>query len=203
MWSSPKLVPARVTREDEEPSTILDFFAVLKPARSSVKELQQPSDDDLWTLKNKERKESESSLPTTPLSPTSSLSLSEKLNNLLNAESLNLQELRKLCWNGIPNNKLRAAIWPILIGMVQPNDPDKRAAFLNKRKIEYLEQRQLTLAESKEETTWHQISIDMPRTHPGIPLYQKEATQQAMLRVLYVWSIRHPTTNYVQGISFD
>eukprot|EP00835_Amoeboradix_gromovi_P000301 NODE_10_length_47437_cov_0.363429.p19 type:complete len:211 gc:universal NODE_10_length_47437_cov_0.363429:22097-21465(-) len=204
MWTSPKLVPAKITREDEEPSSLLDFFSVLKPPKVQVKE--QMSDDDLWTVENKtkDRKASESSINSSTSNQNnivSPASLSERLSALLSSESLNIVELRKLCWNGIPTNKLRAAIWPILIGMVQPNDADKRASFINKRKTEYLEQRSITLSESKEETTWHQISIDMPRTHPSIALYQKEATQKAMLRILYVWSIRHPTTNYVQGKS--
>eukprot|EP00834_Sanchytrium_tribonematis_P005416 NODE_325_length_9674_cov_0.932846.p8 type:complete len:202 gc:universal NODE_325_length_9674_cov_0.932846:4421-5026(+) len=195
-WTSPKLVPARITRENEEPSSLLDYFSVLKPAKAPIRE---PSgDDEVWNIKEpKERKPSSASESPIVNSP---VTLIEKLNNLITSESLNIQDLRKLCWNGIPTNKLRAAIWPILIGMVQPNDPEKRAAFIIKRKNEYIEQRILTLNETRDANTWHQITIDMPRTHPGIPLYQKESTQQAMLRILYVWSVRHPTTSYVQGI---
>ena len=202
MWSSPKLVPARITREDEEPSSLLDYFSVLKPTKIQTK-VQQPADDDLWSLdgKIKTRKSSEASIPPITPSNTSPVSLADKLNSLLHSELITIQDLRKLCWNGIPNNSLRAKIWPILIGMVQPSDLEKRTAFILKRKNDYLEQRAITLNESKEKTTWNQISIDMPRTHPSLALFQKESTQSAMLRILYVWSIRHPTTNYVQGIT--
>lgn len=48
---------------------------------------------------------------------------------------------------------------------------------------------------------WHQISIDVPRTRPGVPLWQAEATQRSLERVLYVWAIRHPASGYVQGIN--
>jgi hypothetical protein len=52
-----------------------------------------------------------------------------------------------------------------------------------------------------DETIWHQISIDIPRTNPHIPLYSYEATQRSLERILYVWAIRHPASGYVQGIN--
>lgn len=48
---------------------------------------------------------------------------------------------------------------------------------------------------------WHQISIDVPRTRPGVLLWQAEATQRSLERILYVWAIRHPASGYVQGIN--
>lgn len=52
-----------------------------------------------------------------------------------------------------------------------------------------------------DEVVWHQISIDVPRTNPHIKLYQYEATQRSLERILYVWAIRHPASGYVQGIN--
>jgi hypothetical protein len=52
-----------------------------------------------------------------------------------------------------------------------------------------------------DEAIWHQISIDVPRTNPHLPLYQYEATQRSLERILYVWAIRHPASGYVQGIN--
>lgn len=54
---------------------------------------------------------------------------------------------------------------------------------------------------SEEEKIWHQISIDVPRTNPGLPLWQRCSTQRALERLLYVWAIRHHATGYVQGMS--
>lgn len=54
---------------------------------------------------------------------------------------------------------------------------------------------------SDEEKIWHQISIDVPRTNPGLPLWQRSSTQRALERLLYVWAIRHHATGYVQGMS--
>lgn len=52
-----------------------------------------------------------------------------------------------------------------------------------------------------DEAVWHQISIDVPRTNPHLPLYGYEATQKSLERILYVWAIRHPASGYVQGIN--
>ncbi|CAO1628362.1 unnamed protein product [Parajaminaea phylloscopi] len=52
-----------------------------------------------------------------------------------------------------------------------------------------------------EEKIWHQISIDVPRTNPGLPLWQRKVTQRALERLLYVWALRHHATGYVQGMS--
>ncbi len=52
-----------------------------------------------------------------------------------------------------------------------------------------------------DEAIWHQISIDVPRTNPHLPLYGYEATQRSLERILYLWAIRHPASGYVQGIN--
>eukprot|EP00002_Diphylleia_rotans_P015001 TRINITY_DN2907_c0_g1_i10.p1 TRINITY_DN2907_c0_g1~~TRINITY_DN2907_c0_g1_i10.p1 ORF type:complete len:233 (+),score=40.09 TRINITY_DN2907_c0_g1_i10:111-809(+) len=41
----------------------------------------------------------------------------------------------------------------------------------------------------------------MPRTHPTVPLFQQRIVQECLERILYVWSIRHPASGYVQGIN--
>jgi len=56
-------------------------------------------------------------------------------------------------------------------------------------------------ARGLDETIWHQISIDVPRTNPHLELYGYEATQRSLERILYVWAIRHPASGYVQGIN--
>lgn len=46
-----------------------------------------------------------------------------------------------------------------------------------------------------------QIRVDIPRTSPGLPLFSHPRMQTLMERVLYIWSIRHPASGYVQGIN--
>ncbi|GME71896.1 unnamed protein product [Ambrosiozyma monospora] len=53
----------------------------------------------------------------------------------------------------------------------------------------------------KEQTVWHQITIDIPRTNPSVKLYSFETTQRSLEKILYLWAIRHPASGYVQGIN--
>lgn len=47
----------------------------------------------------------------------------------------------------------------------------------------------------------HQITIDVPRTAPDIPLFRNEIVRESLVRILYCWSIRRPASGYVQGIN--
>jgi len=46
-----------------------------------------------------------------------------------------------------------------------------------------------------------QIRIDIPRTSQGLQIFSQPRMQRLMERVLYIWSIRHPASGYVQGIN--
>ena len=48
---------------------------------------------------------------------------------------------------------------------------------------------------------YKQISVDVPRTMPEHKLFSFEIIRKMMLRVLYVWSMRHPASGYVQGFN--
>jgi TBC1 domain family member 2 len=48
---------------------------------------------------------------------------------------------------------------------------------------------------------YKQISVDVPRTMPEHKLFSYEIIRKMMLRVLYVWSMRHPASGYVQGFN--
>ena len=113
--------------------------------------------------------------------------------------------------------------WQILLGYL-PVNSERRVATLERKRREYLDavNQSFGLASTTtrngnagrasappttgrvrglDEAVWHQISIDIPRTSPHIPLYGFEATQRSLERVLYVWAIRHPASGYVQGIN--
>lgn len=79
---------------------------------------------------------------------------------------------------------------------------------LNRKRTEYATQLvpsyyhdESTKRSPDEETMWHQISIDIPRTCPGEPFFQNKRVAQAMQRILYIWALKHPATSYVQGIN--
>merc|ERR1712226_1775600 len=46
-----------------------------------------------------------------------------------------------------------------------------------------------------------QIRVDIPRTSQGLPLFAHPRMHCLMERVLYIWSVRHPASGYVQGIN--
>ncbi|KAL8913656.1 MAG: hypothetical protein Q9171_001621 [Xanthocarpia ochracea] len=143
-----------------------------------------------------------------------------KFKRLLQASSIPLSELRDSAWSGIPE-EVRAITWQLLLGYL-PTSSERRVATLDRKRKEYLEgvrqafergptassvpsARTSTSAQARsrglDETLWHQISIDVPRTSPHLKLYSYEATQRSLERILYVWAIRHPASGYVQGIN--
>ncbi|POY74471.1 hypothetical protein BMF94_2470 [Rhodotorula taiwanensis] len=117
-------------------------------------------------------------------------------------ENVDLAELRKLAWSGVPN-ELRPMVWQLLLGYL-PGPIARRTATLARKRTEYaslVKQAFSRGVKGLDGPLWHQISIDVPRTRPGVPLWQAEATQRSLERVLYVWAIRHPASGYVQGIN--
>ena len=150
-----------------------------------------------------------------------------KFKRILQASSVSLSELRALAWSGVPE-EVRAMTWQLLLGYL-PTTSERRMSTLERKRKEYLDgvrqafntgtmnSRQSSstglagLASNPpinagrgrglDEAIWHQISIDVPRTNPHIPLYGFEATQKSLERILYVWAIRHPASGYVQGIN--
>ena len=53
----------------------------------------------------------------------------------------------------------------------------------------------------RDQRTLRQILVDVPRTLPGMELFQQDCVQKSLERILYIWSIRHPASGYVQGIN--
>lgn len=143
-----------------------------------------------------------------------------KFKRILQASSVALSDLRDSSWSGIPE-EVRAMSWQLLLGYL-PTSSERRVATLERKRKEYLDgvrqafergtsvsttsgPRTSTASHARsrglDETLWHQISIDVPRTSPHLQLYSYEATQRSLERILYVWAIRHPASGYVQGIN--
>ncbi|KAJ3507632.1 hypothetical protein NLJ89_g6192 [Agrocybe chaxingu] len=120
----------------------------------------------------------------------------------LSAQDVNIGELRKLGWAGIPSD-LRPMAWQLLLGYL-PLPTPLRSSTLTRKRGEYQNMVDLAFARGKEgldQQIWHQIEIDVPRTRPGVELWMHAATQRSLERILYVWAIRHPASGYVQGIN--
>ncbi|OQD87752.1 hypothetical protein PENANT_c005G05482 [Penicillium antarcticum] len=140
-----------------------------------------------------------------------------KFKRILQASTVSPTELRNLAWSGVPE-EVRPMTWQLLLGYL-PTNSERRISTLERKRKEYLDgvrqafERGSGASSTKppdstkgrgrglDEAVWHQISIDVPRTSPHIPLYGYEATQRSLERILYVWAIRHPASGYVQGIN--
>lgn len=149
-----------------------------------------------------------------------------KFKRILQATTVSLSDLRDSAWSGVPS-EVRAMTWQVLLGYL-PTSSERRVATLDRKRREYLEGVRQAFERGTsgnttgvtastagsalpstirgrgrglDEAIWHQISIDVPRTNPQLPLYQYEATQRSLERILYVWAIRHPASGYVQGIN--
>ncbi|KAJ6625885.1 rab-GTPase-TBC domain-containing protein [Mycena sp. CBHHK59/15] len=125
-----------------------------------------------------------------------------KFVDCLSSQDVNIAELRKLAWAGIPAD-LRPMAWQLLLGYL-PLPTPLRSTTLARKRGEYLSLVELAFARDREgldQQIWHQIEIDVPRTRPGVRLWMHGATQRSLERILYVWAIRHPASGYVQGIN--
>ncbi|KAJ6113753.1 hypothetical protein N7523_007070 [Penicillium sp. IBT 18751x] len=148
---------------------------------------------------------------------SSRISRINKFKRILQASTVSITELRDLAWSGIPE-EVRPMTWQLLLGYL-PTNSERRISTLERKRKEYLDgvrqafERGSGAAAANppssstgrgrglDEAVWHQISIDVPRTSPHLPLYGYEATQRSLERILYVWAIRHPASGYVQGIN--
>ena len=133
---------------------------------------------------------------------TRTLRRHQQLADCLDSDEVDLHALRTLAWKGVPS-ALRPVVWPLLLGYL-PATAVLRTATLSRKRAEYASGVERALAQGKEaldQPIWHQIHIDVPRTNPGIKLWQQDATQRSLERLLYVWAIRHPASGYVQGIN--
>lgn len=79
----------------------------------------------------------------------------------------------------------------------------RRIEFLQKKRVEYeaFVSRYLGYTVRKDEETFHQISIDVPRTCPEEALFKHHTVRESMIRVLYCHAIRRPASGYVQGMN--
>ena len=149
-----------------------------------------------------------------------------KFHKVLTSDAnIDLTELRKLSWNGIPQ-ELRALSWQLLLGYL-PTNHSRQQSTLKRKRQEYAEgintvsnidldedaananaeasRSELSLpsttSSNRDKQIYHQIKIDVKRTNPTIKLYGYPATQRSLRKVLFLWAIRHPASGYVQGIN--
>ncbi|CAF1327680.1 unnamed protein product [Didymodactylos carnosus] len=125
-----------------------------------------------------------------------------KFKQIFEQSHVDLNELRKTSWNGIPK-QFRAEAWKLLCGYL-PAKVDRRDDTLKRKRDEYwsyVSQYYHTRSESVHQDTFRQIHIDIPRMNPLMPIFQQLVVQELFERILFIWAIRHPASGYVQGIN--
>lgn len=124
-----------------------------------------------------------------------------KLRKLIHEDEVtDLNVLRTIAWNGIINEE-RPLVWKLLLGYV-PAIRAKREVALQHKQAEYqhlVEQYYYNRTENDD--IYRQIHIDIPRMQPLISIFQQPIVQGIFERILYIWSIRHPASGYVQGMN--
>lgn len=124
-----------------------------------------------------------------------------KFQTALSAPTVDIDQLRNLSWSGIPPD-LRPRTWMHLLGYL-PSTAERRDKTLQKKREDYMASisQEFASSESLDQSMWHQIVIDVPRTNPHIKLYSFDSTKRSLERILYLWAVRHPASGYVQGIN--
>jgi hypothetical protein len=129
----------------------------------------------------------------------------KQFQHVLNAPNVDLNALRALAWNGVPM-QFRATTWQLLLGYL-PCNRARRSTTLKRKRKEYHDSLPLYFDISdKQKSTAElaasrQIKVDLHRTFPMLPFFHQPVIQRAMERVLYMWSMRHPASGYVQGMN--
>jgi len=124
---------------------------------------------------------------------------------LLSENDVDLNRLRAESWTCIPD-VVRGTVWKLLLGYL-PTKSDRREMTLKRKRKEYFDGLPMyygnTSADrsAEDEVMLGQILKDIPRMNSGIPLYHSEKVRKSFERILYIWSLRHPASSYVQGMN--
>jgi hypothetical protein len=128
-----------------------------------------------------------------------------RLRELLEQDLIDLDKLRPLVWLGVPA-ELRPRVWMLLLSYL-PSDRSRTDLSLERKRGQYrayvheiFELRQLHETE-KLVRDLKQIEDDLPRTQPKLLVFKQPLLREALKRILYIWSVRHPACGYVQGMN--
>ncbi|KAH0790851.1 TBC domain containing protein [Histomonas meleagridis] len=123
---------------------------------------------------------------------------------LLSDPVINLDKIRGISWAGIPD-QFRAKVWRLFLDY-EPVNSSIRDVTLEHKRNDYFDCLDRTFSEPQrhlwtnaQKQTELQILRDLPRTHS--PLLRNQRVQLLFERVLFVWSVRHPASGYVQGMN--
>ncbi|BBN17602.1 TBC1 domain family member 2 [Marchantia polymorpha subsp. ruderalis] len=169
-----------------------------------VAENERPSSSPFGHSSSSKGSSTDTSRPSTGGRATDSARVA-RFKKELASPAVNLDALRELAWSGVPPD-MRPIVWRLLVGYAPPN-ADRREVVLERKRQEYIDcipqYYDISDADRTEDerTMLRQISVDAPRTVPDVTFFQHPEMQTSLIRVLYIWAIRHPASGYVQGIN--
>lgn len=140
-----------------------------------------------------------------PNAQPAELSVLRKFHALISAPQLDVEKLRSVAWNGVPD-VVRPIVWQLLFGYLPANLARREQTLVRKRKeyasciARYWEVDDLDRT-TTEQKVLRQILVDIPRTGPHVPIFSMGPVQRALERILYIWAIKHPASGYVQGMN--
>lgn len=139
-----------------------------------------------------------------PASEDSRVKKDSSYEELLSRSDIDLDKIRDKAWSGIPD-KYRAKVWRLFLDY-EPVKRDLSVITLDHKRNDYFDCLERVYGESQRHlwTNSHknmhqQILKDLPRTKT--PLLRNEKIQNIFERILFVWSVRHPASGYVQGMN--
>ena len=140
----------------------------------------------------------------TSLSSTSTQKREQQIVEILEQPVIDLERIRQIAWAGLPDIH-RAEIWRLFLDY-EPVNKNLRQATLEHKRNDYFDCLERVYSESQrhlwtnaQKQTVQQILRDLPRTK--IPILRNQKVQKLFERVLFVWSVRHPASGYVQGMN--
>ena len=118
----------------------------------------------------------------------------------------NLSELKKKLYSGI-TQKMRPSIYRRLLNYIPLNNRNQKKILDNKRKnyknftLIYNEEKYYSQNDSKIIEMILLIKKDVQRTLPLNYYFRNKLVQKSMIRILFIYSMRHPSNFYTQGLN--
>ncbi|KAG5445892.1 TBC1 domain member 22A [Clonorchis sinensis] len=123
----------------------------------------------------------------------------QRFRTCINAPITELVTLRQLAWSGVPSD-LRPIVWKLLCNYL-PASEERRVSVLAEKRRQYasfVEQYFHLREQPSCKPMFHQIQKDLTRM---TLLYRRPDLLAMFERILFIWSMRHPGSGYVQGIN--
>lgn len=131
------------------------------------------------------------------------------MNIIISNDIVNINQLKKICWNGIPSELgyIHSEVWKYLL-KYYPEKKSKKQEIINKQRQAYIDILMIYNSIPKDSKefinqfdikVYNQINQDVPRTMQRYSLFKIPYIKDMITRILYIFSMKHQSSKYVQG----